>query len=75
MLCADCAIASVLPLPLTVLPALDSVQSGSFQLQVLCPPTVSVCSLIWFAVDDELVGPAGWHPTCCLMRTVVVLIL
>ena len=55
MLCADCAFASVLPLPLAVLLALNSVQSSTFQLQVLRQWIGSVCSLNWSAVHYALV--------------------
>ena len=75
MLCADCAFASVLPLPLAVLLALNSVQSGSCQSQVPSQPIASVCSLIWSAVDDALVDPAGWHSYCCLMCTIVMVMV
>ena len=67
MLCADCAFASVLPLPLAVLIALNSV--GLMPVASPSQPIASVCSLIWSAVDDALADPAGWHSYCCLMCT------
>ena len=75
MLCADCAFVLVLPLLLAVLLALNSVQSGSCQSQVPSQPIASVCSLTWSAVDDALVKPAGWHSYCCLMCTIVMVMV